>query len=339
MTLAESNEPFDPCLVCPVSGEPLFLTKGKLTTADRARSYEIGDGYYGLFALDEGDAPSVTGDVLAFYTESPFPNYSEFDDLKVFVQKADESVFARMLTEEVPTNANILEVGAGTCQMSNYLAATTMSHVYAADLTSASLRLGVEFARNNNLCGITFVQMNLFRPCIREASIDILICNGVLHHTADTKAAFQSIAPLVKPGGYILIGLYNWLGRLRTDFRRLLYQRFGEAGLFSDPHLRYNLSPEKRKAWIRDQYIHPAERKHSYGEVLSWFEEAGYDFVSSIPKIQGSLTAGERLFTPNDPGSSLDQVLTELGMLFTRQGGRRRPIYHDRSAPLIAVVT
>ena len=318
--MADSGAPFDPCVVCPVSGEPLFLRDQALATADSKRSYEVADGYYGLFVPDEGDAPSVTGEVLDFYTESPFPNYNEFDDLRVFVRKADESVFARMLSQEVPMNANVLEVGAGTCQMSNYLAATAMSHVYATDLTPASLRLGVEFARKNGLQGITFLQMNLFRPCIREASMDILICNGVLHHTADSKAAFQSIAPLVKPGGYILIGLYNWLGRLRTDFRRGLYKRFGERSLFLDPHLRKTLSPQKREAWVRDQYCHPAERKHSYTEVLAWFEETGYDFVSSIPKIQGSLMAGERLFTPSKPGSAFERVLTELGMLFTRQG-------------------
>ena len=73
----------------------------------------------------------------------------------------------RLLELGGPVNGGrVLEVGCGTGQMSNYLAATTPSHVYASDLTPASLRLGVNFARENGIEGITFMQMNLFRPCI-----------------------------------------------------------------------------------------------------------------------------------------------------------------------------
>jgi SAM-dependent methyltransferase len=151
--------------------------------------------------------------------------------------------------------------------------------------------------------------------------MDIVISNGVLHHTYDTKKAFMSIAPLVKPGGHILIGLYNKIGRLRTDLRRVLYKAFGERALVLDPHLRHDLSAEKLRSWIRDQYLHPAERKHSMSELLAWFEEAGFSFVSSIPKIAGSLTAEQSLFHAGSPGTSLDRTIAEVGMLFSQLGG------------------
>lgn len=106
----------------------------------------------------------------------------------------------------------------------------------------------------NNIRGVCFVQMNLFHPAIILESMDIVIANGVLHHMHDTKAAFKSISRLVKPSGYIIVGLYNRLGRLWTDFRRTLYKAFGEKALLLDPHLRKDLSPAKRLAWIRDQY-------------------------------------------------------------------------------------
>lgn len=131
------------------------------------------------------------------------------------------------------------------------------------------------------------MQMNLFHPDIVPESMDIVIANGVLHHTHDTKAGFKSISRLVKPSGYIIVGLYNRLGRLRTDFRRTLYKAFGEKALLLDPHLRKGLSPAKRLAWIRDQYMHPQERKHTMSEVLRWFDEMGFDFINSIPKIVG----------------------------------------------------
>jgi SAM-dependent methyltransferase len=151
--------------------------------------------------------------------------------------------------------------------------------------------------------------------------MDIVISNGVLHHTYDTKKAFLSISRLVKPGGYIIIGLYNHIGRLRTDIRRGLVKMFGERVLILDPHLRNSLSPEKRRAWINDQYYHPQERKHSISELMQWFEEAGFSFVSSIPKIIGEFSNEERLFEQQSPGTPSDRTSAEIGMLFSSLGG------------------
>ena len=316
------TDPFDPIVVCPVTGEPLYQGDGSaVATADKAHSYRLEDGFYRLYVPENLEKDAVTEDVQDFYTEAPFPNYNDFDDVATFVQRAERSVFAKMLRREIPMNAKVLEVGCGTAQMSNYLAASTMSHVYAADLTPASLKLGVNFAKSNDIKGITFLQMNLFRPCIKPGSIDVLISNGVLHHTYDTKKAFMSIAPLVKPGGHILIGLYNKIGRLRTDLRRVLFKTFGERALVLDPHLRGELSQEKRRSWINDQYLHPQERKHSMSELLSWFDEAGFEFTYSIPRIGGTMQADDRLFEPRSPGTAMDRTLGEIGMLFSTLGG------------------
>ena len=149
-----------------------------------------------------------------------------------------------MLAEQIPPSSRVLEIGCGTGQLSNFLAATTMNRVYATDMTKASLRLGQKFAPDNKIGGIEFLQMNLFRPCIRPSSMDIVISNGVLHHTYDTRAAFLSISRLVKAGGYIIVGLYNRTGRLRTDIRRWMLRVFGETILVLDPHLSRDLARE-----------------------------------------------------------------------------------------------
>ena len=311
---------FDPNVVCPVSGGGLVDHGDHLASEDGARRYALEDGFYRLFA-EESATGKVTEKVLDFYSGTPFPNYNDFDSVASFIQKANAGVFAALLRQAVPMNGRVLEVGCGTAQLSNFLAATTMARIYAADLTPASLRLGIDFAQRQGIEGIRFLQMNLFRPCIRPASMDIVISNGALHHTADTKKAFMSIAPLVKPGGHIIIGLYNKIGRLRTDLRRHLYKAFGERMLFMDPHLRNDLAPEKRRAWIEDQYLHPSERKHSMSELLTWFHEAGFDFVSSIPQIVGPFQADLPLLAPRPEGTALDRVVAELGILISHLGG------------------
>ncbi len=320
---------FDENVVCPVTGEELTLSGEELISSS-GRRYAVADGIPLLYVDENAGASAskksspeteVTHTVQDFYEDAPFPNYNTFDSVSTFVRQADAGIFARLLRNQIPLNANVLEVGCGTGQLSNYLAATTVSRVYGADMAVASLQLGHDFARRNGIEGVRFVQTNLFMPPFRPESMDVVISNGVLHHTYDTKKAFVSVSRLVKPGGHIIVGLYNHIGRLRTDVRRVLVRCFGERVLFLDPHLRKDLSPEKRRAWIRDQYYHPQERKHSMSEVVNWFGETGFRFISSIPKISGEFDRDEKLFEPQNPGTHVERIMAEVGMLFSQYGG------------------
>lgn len=323
--MSDSLAAFNENIVCPITGKVLVLEGDELTTAEGDHRYQTSEDILHLFVDPERPLSkgwdNVTEDVQEFYSDAPFPNYNDFDDMGVFLKRAKDGVFAKLLGQQIPMNTKLLEVGCGTGQLSNYFAATTASHVYATDMTLASLKLGVNFAKENDIKGIKFIQMNLFHPCIRNESMDIVISIGVLHHTADARAAFLSIARLVKPGGHIIVGLYNRIGRLRMFLRRHLYKAFGESVLWLDPHLRKNLSPNKRQAWIQDQYRHPQETTHTMSETLDWFAEAGFTFVSSIPKIIGTFSAEERLFEPQSPGTASERFATEVDMLLSHYGG------------------
>ncbi len=328
--LACRAEAYDPNIVSPVTGAVLLAgPDGTLVSPDGKETFAVADGIVSTF-VDEAARPGetrarndVTHAVQDFYEDAPFPNYNDIDTLQTFLARAHAGVFARLLSAQIPINSTVLEIGCGTGQLCNFLAATCMAEVYGADMTLASLRLGRAFADRNRIAGIRFLQMNLFRPSIRKESMDVVIANGVLHHTYDTKKAFMSVAGLVKPGGHLLVGLYNRIGRLRTDIRRGLYRLLGEPALRLDPYLRTRLSPEKRRAWIKDQYLHPQERKHAMSEVLEWLDSAGFAFVSSIPRIRGGFSRDERIFEPQDAGTAIDRLVAETGMMFTHghEGG------------------
>lgn len=52
------------------------------------------------------------------------------------------------------------------------------------------------------------------------------------------------------------------------------------------------------------------------GEVLTWFDRHGIEFVCGIPHPDGGAWAGnERLFQSLSKGSSLSRMATQLGML------------------------
>ena len=84
----------------------------------------------------------------------------------------------------------MLEVGCGTGQLTNFLG-ISCRQVIGADLCLNSLRLGEQFRREHGLDRVRFVQMNLFRPCFKPEQFDVVLCNGVLHHTRDPYGGFQ----------------------------------------------------------------------------------------------------------------------------------------------------
>jgi SAM-dependent methyltransferase len=166
------------------------------------------------------------------------------------------------------------------------------------------------------------MQMNLFRPAFKPERFDVVLCNGVLHHTADPFGGFKGLVPLVKPGGHIIIGLYNTYGRLFTDLRRQIFRLTGGRAKWVDPILRKGgISDEKRGAWYADQYRHPHESKHTFGEVLRWFDETGIDFVRGVPAMrpEDDGMEGASLFEPQPRGSALEHFAVQATQILAGQ--------------------
>jgi SAM-dependent methyltransferase len=220
----------------------------------------------------------------------------------------------------------IIEIGCGTGQLSNFLGLISGRTVVGADISVNSLKLGQQFKENTHIDNVAFLQMNLFRPVFKPDSFDLVICNGVLHHTSDPFLGFQSIARLVRKGGFIIVGLYNKYGRLLTDVRRLVFRYTSNRFKFLDPRLRSeNVSDIRKHTWFMDQYKNPHESEHTIGQVLEWFDRSGFEFINSIPKAKAfeQFSPKENLFKTNPRGGLLDHFLVQLGFLLrgSKEGG------------------
>jgi carbamoyltransferase len=312
---------------CPRDGAALRLQDGVALCTAGGHVFEREDGLLKLFWPHEGidDPEDVTRIVKAFYEENPFPNYDDHDSVRSLVDKARKGVYARALDRAIPYNSTVLEVGCGTGQLTNFLG-ISCRRVIGADVCLNSLRLGETFRRKHDLWRVRFLQMNLFRPCLRPEQFDVVICNGVLHSTADPYGGFRSILSLLKPGGHIVIGLYNRYGRLATDLRRQIFRLTGGRAEWLDPILRSGPRAEaKRRAWFADQYLHPHESKHTIDELLRWFDESGVEFVRGVPSFttEPDTLLGTSLFEPRPRGSALDHVLVQAKEVFagSREGG------------------
>lgn len=290
-------------------------------TAEGLRNVQTGEvfpsilGVPSLFRPTEGEGADIASRIRAFYEENPFPSYEGLEEYGELVNKGSRNAFSRDLLEAIGFNKLVLECGCGTGQLTNFLQLNN-NHVLGIDMSLASLNLALEHKRRNGLTRAAFCQMNIFDLAIKDESFDVVISHGVLHHTFDARRAFAQIVRKLKPGGFVMVGLYNRPARLPTWIRSKLIGLFGSK---LDFVVRTRIKDaRKAEIWIKDQYYNPHETWHSVGEVLGWFKENGLDYVNCSPPILG--TDGEDtkgLFSRTDPGTSYLRSVTQLGWLGT----------------------
>lgn len=226
-----------------------------------------------------------TKNVTDFYKVAPFPNYKDDDNKQSILEKGNKNILAHQFKKFIGYKKNVLEVGCGTGQLSNYFAIGTNNEIVAFDPTMESLKLAQNFANQNSINNIKFVNADIFDDVLSENYFDFIWCNGVLHHTKNPYKAFQITSKSLKNNGYVLIGLYNKIGRIRTLIRKYLGKIFSYKLIeYLDPTLKnLKLSENEKKSWINDQYFHPIESLHTLDEVLTWFKKNNIEYINSIP--------------------------------------------------------
>jgi len=308
------------CLKAPggSDGHGLEPTEDGLRCPDTGETYPLIGGVPSLYSPPEGEGEEVTSRVKSFYEEHPFPNYEGLEEFGELVSKGSQNAFSANLLKAVGYNKTVLECGCGTGQLSHFLQLNN-NHVLGIDLSLGSLRLAVDHKLRNGLSRSGFAQMNIFDLAVRDHSFDVVISHGVLHHTFDARRAFASIARKARPGGIVMVGLYNRYARIPTWARSKI---IGVTGGNIDYVVR-NRIKDRRKAeiWIKDQYYNPHETWHSIGDVLEWFDENDIEYLNCSPAILGTdgEDAGEAgaLFRPTDPGNAYQRMVTQLSWLGT----------------------
>jgi SAM-dependent methyltransferase len=271
--------------------------------------------------------------VRRFYEYAPFPGYRTHDTLASLYARAERGKFARLLDQAISGDARILEIGCGTGQMSLYLARADRI-VIGADLARAALLLGQSAARRLGLEGVQFVETDLRRPGLRAGAFDVIYASGVLHHTPNPRASFARIAELARPGAMIVVGLYNAFARIPLRLRRVVARASGYRWIPFDPVLRERHGePARRQAWLRDQYQHPEEHRHTLREVQRWFEESGVEYVRTYPSALIGETPEHLLSAAGDSWTP-ETWLAQLGWMRSvgHEGGLFMTVGRRRAA-------
>lgn len=237
--------------------------------------------------------PTPTGHIVQqFYNKTPFPDY----ELERFNEQEDLVLaaypFARILDRSIPADASIIDVGTGTGQLSAFLS-LRRKEVWGIDFSDASLRKAAQLKDKLKLDTWHLKKVDILDTGQIEAiglRFDYVLCMGVLHHTGNAYRGFKNLLKLLKPDGYIAIGLYNTLGRIPLKIRiRLAKTIFKNNAAVKDWFIKMQIGetgdPERARGWWNDQYLHPHETTHSVGEVLRWFKENNIHYYQSVPSL------------------------------------------------------
>jgi 2-polyprenyl-3-methyl-5-hydroxy-6-metoxy-1,4-benzoquinol methylase/uncharacterized protein YbaR (Trm112 family) len=260
--------------------------------------------------------------VRRFYDAAPFPGYPPRDSLHTLRARASRSAFAQLLDEAIPGDARIVDVGCGTGQMCLFLARADR-RVVGADLSRGALQLGADAAKRFGIDRALFVETDIESLALARGAFDVVYSSGVVHHTPDPRASFARLAPLVRPGGMIVVGVYNAVARVPLRLRRAIAKVSKYRVVPFDPVLRDRRSePARREAWLRDQYQHPEEHRHTIAEVQSWFKENAIDYVRTYPtSVLGD--EPDELFAPAVDNWHVEGCLAQIGWMRTlgHEGG------------------
>ena len=224
----------------------------------------------------------VTRKVQDFYDANPFPKYDDVDSRDSLREESLASPLARLLDDQLPSHSLVLDAGCGTGHLANFLALQKDRKVIGADLSLNSLQQAKCFKDRCAIQNAGFLQMNLFRPPFRKAVFDVVIANGVLHHTSDPLRGFSSLASLLKPRGLFVLSRYNPLGRAGNDMRRSFYR-------FSNDRLAFlRWRNETQRGRFTQRYKQPYESRHFLGEITQQWFAAPMNLNSSIVRLESA---------------------------------------------------
>lgn len=221
----------------------------------------------------------------------------------------------------------ILEAGSGAGRFTEILQSTG-AEVYSFDFSNS---IEANFKNNGHFPNVQFFQGDIFSVPFPNGFFDKVFCLGVIQHTPDPEKAFFSLATKVRPGGELVVDVYEkklwslvqWKYLLRPLTTRLdrhrlyefvkvsvdlllplaiwLRRNGGRIGARLVPILEYShldLPPQLNREWsildTFDMYAPVHDHPQRLAKVRNWFERCGFEKIDVRRGPNGVVGKGVR---------------------------------------------
>jgi len=220
-----------------------------------------------------------------------------------------ERMPSRKITDSEFKGKIFFEGGCGHGMVSQIMSPICKEYI-GLDLGS-----GIDCARwrSKRLSNVHLIQGDLLRLPVKKASIDFTFSNGVIHHTPNTKKAFDNLASITKRGGQMMIWVYPKGGILWESVNfitRSITSRLPPKMLYYLSYLMIPVlyvipayadnkpgknTPKELTQSIYDWLSPKHQTHHTPVELAKWFRSAGFSEIEQMDMATGALaTSSDR---------------------------------------------
>ncbi len=153
------------------------------------------------------------------YEENPYPRWIRVPLPHKKADSAEENLrqmfpFAELDRSSESRKLEILVAGCGTGQQPLRTAHQfPKARILAIDLSRSSLAYAIRKTRERGVSSIEYAQADLLKLESFGRQFDVIEAGGVLHHLADPWMGWRVLLSLLRPGGFMFVGLYSSIAR------------------------------------------------------------------------------------------------------------------------------
>ena len=233
------------------------------------------------------------------YEENPYPRWVKTltgTSVSIDAYLRQFFPFARFIPLGKSADLDILIAGCGTGRETIETAQRLAgARVLAVDLSLTSLAYARRKTGEHRLENVEYAQADILKLGSIGRSFDVVSSVGVLHHLADPIEGWRVLLSLLRPGGFMRLGLYSRLGRQDINAARDFAARRGYgASAEGIRRSRQELMLAKGNAMIskvvsrtdfygtsqcRDMIFHAQEHQFTLPQIAERLREFGLSFV------------------------------------------------------------
>ena len=244
---------------------------------------------------------AVSQQVRRQYEENPYPRWVSYP-LNVTPTTLDDYLGGRFAHAQFQrmgkanADLDVLIAGCGTGQHSIEAALLFRgARILAIDLSRASLAYALRKTRELKIPGIEYAQADVLAMGQCGRQFDLIESMGVLHHLADPARGWRSLLALLRPGGFMRIGLYSERARQPVvACRKFLVERgylptaagiragrqvLLTASSLGDIGSVVNSADFHASSAVRDLLFHVQEHRFGLPNIRRLLAEFGLDFI------------------------------------------------------------
>jgi len=217
----------------------------------------------------------------------------------------------------------ILDAGCGNGILTEYISS------YSGLTIGIDLSDSVFFAEKNRISkNVCFIKGNLQSLPFADGIFDIIVSNGVIHHTQNTESSFYCLSSAVKQGGKLYVWLYSDKGNFKWrikrkffDFARVIISRLNKKTQFIIVSifatilniLHKNRDKNELRINMYDSLTPRWRHYHTPEEIAHWYYKSGFGPIclTHFDNKYGFGAYALKTMTDKTPGDNYDNSLIQ----------------------------